>query len=218
MPAAMIKTLTHQTIALSGLSQTVQLVRNVARHGSADIDDLETCIASLLKINADGVAEVYGGLRNLKAGLALLERQLGNPESVDTEMARYAAALVYLEGKYRRQDAMQKAIRLGLERATVQAAHFGVTHENVLAGLAELYQNTISQLRPRIVVMGEQPYLENAANANTIRALLLAGIRSAWLWRQCGGSRLGFLLNRRKLREEARRLSVSLLHGQGGRP
>jgi high frequency lysogenization protein len=92
----------------------------------------------------------------------------------------------------------------------VQAAHFGVAHDNVLAGLAELYQNSISQLRPRIIVMGEQHYLENPANANKIRVLLLAGIRSAWLWRQCGGSRLGFLLNRRKLREEARRLSRSL--------
>lgn len=206
----MLKTLTHQTIALAGLSQAVQLVRGIARRGGADGDDLETCVGSLLKINADGVAEVYGGLDRLKPGLALLERQLASPESVDAELARYAAALVYLEGKYRRQEAMQKAVRLGLERATAQAAHFGVTHENVLAGLAELYQNTISRLSPRIVVVGEQPYLENPANANKIRALLLAGIRSAWLWRQCGGSRLGFLLSRRKLREEARRLSQSL--------
>lgn len=206
----MLKTLTHQTIALAGLSQAVQLVRGIARRGAADGDDLETCVGSLLRINADGVAEVYGGLERLRPGLALLERQLASPESVDAELARYAAALVYLEGKYRRQEAMQKAVRLGLERATAQAAHFGVTHENVLAGLAELYQNTISRLSPRIVVVGEQPYLENPANANKIRALLLAGIRSAWLWRQCGGSRLGFLLGRRRLREEAGRLSRSL--------
>ena len=206
----MLKTLTHQTIALAGLSQSVYLVRNIARRGVADADDLEVCIGSLLKINAEGVAEVYGGLRNLKAGLALLERQLGDAEAVDAELARYAAALVYLEGKYRRQEAMQKTVRLGLERATVQAAHFGVVHDNVLASLAELYQNSISQLRPRIVVVGEQHHLENPANANKIRALLLAGLRSAWLWRQCGGSRFGFLLNRRKLREEARRLSKSL--------
>ena len=40
--------------------------------------------------------------------------------------------------------------------------------------------------------------------------LLLAGRRSAWLWRPCGGSKLGFLLNRRKLREEAKRLLQTL--------
>lgn len=171
----MIKTLTHQTIALARLSQAVLLVRNIARNGSADPDDLETCVASLFKINADSVEEVYGGLKNLKVGLALVERQLGDPDSVDTELARYAAALVYLEGKYRRQEAMQKTVRVGLERATVQAAHFGIAHENVLTTLAEVYQNSISRLSPRIVVAGEQRHLENPANANMIRALLLAG-------------------------------------------
>jgi high frequency lysogenization protein len=209
----MIRNLTNQTIALAGLSLSAQLVRNIARTGSADYDDLETAIASLLKINADSVPEVYGGLKNLKGALLLLERQLGSPDTVDTELARYAAALVYLEAKYRRQEAMQKAVRLGIERATAQSAHFGITHENVLAGLADLYQNNISQLTPRIVVVGEQAYLENKANANKIRALLLAGIRAAWLWRQCGGSRLGFMLNRRKLREEARRLAESIPTG-----
>ena len=209
----MIKTLTHQTIALAGLSQAVQLVRDIARAGAADPDDLETCVASLLKINADSVPGVYGGLKNLRCGLLLLERQLGPPEQVDTELARYAAALVYLEGKYRRQDAMLKTVRIGLERATAQAAHFGVAHENVLAGLAGLYQDSISQLSPRIVVVGEQAHLENPANANKIRALLLAGIRSAWLWRQCGGGRLGFLWNRRNLRAEAKRLAESLPRG-----
>ncbi|MFM8331307.1 MAG: high frequency lysogenization protein HflD [Candidatus Methylumidiphilus sp.] len=206
----MSKTLTDQTIALAGLTQAVQLVRNIARNGSADDEDLETCLSSLLKINADSVEDVYGGLKKLKNGLSLLERQLGDPETVDTEMARYAAALVYLESKYQKQPTMQKTVRAGLERATTQAAHFSVIHENVLSNLAEVYQNSISQLAPRIVVVGEQRFLENPANANKIRALLLAGIRSAWLWRQCGGGRLGFLLNRRKLREEAKRLSQAV--------
>ena len=108
---------------------------------------------------------------------------------------------------------MQKTVRLGLERATAQTAHFGVTHENVIAALAELYKNTISQLSPRIIVQGEQWHLENVGNADKIRGLLLAGIRAAWLWRQCGGSRLGFMLNRRKLREEALRLLESMPSG-----
>lgn len=213
----MIKTLTNQAIALAGLSQAVQLVKNIARNGSADAEDLETCISSLLKINADSVPEVYGGVDKLANGLKLLVRQLGPSDAVDTEMARYAAALIYLEGKYRRQDAMIKTVRAGIERATVQAAHFGAAHENVLAGLADLYQNSISRLNPRVVVVGDQIHLENPNNANKIRALLLAGIRSAWLWRQCGGSRLGFLLNRRKLRDEALRLQQSQATAFSGR-
>ena len=206
----MIKNLTNQTIALAGLTQAVEAVSNLAKSGTTDTDDLETCIASLLKINADDVTEVYGGLDKLKRGFLLLDRQLGPHETVNTELARYAAALIYLEGKFQRQEAMQKSIRSGLERATVQAVHFGLTHENVLSNIADLYQTSISQINPRIMVMGEPRHLENPIVANKIRALLLAGIRSAWLWRQCGGSKLGFLWNRRKLREEAKRLLKSL--------
>ncbi len=202
----MIKNITNQTIALAGLTLAVQSVCNLAKTGTTDSDDLEACLASLLKINSDEVVEVYGGLDKLKRGFSLLDRQLGPSDSVDTEMARYAAALVYLEGKFRREGSMQKSIRSGLERATLQSAHFGLTHENVLANIADLYQNNISQINPRIMVMGEPRHLENSLVANKIRALLLAGIRSAWLWRQCGGSKMGFLWNRRKLREEAKRL------------
>lgn len=205
----MIKNLTNQTIALAGLSQAIQAVRNLARTGSTDAGDLETCISSLLKINADDVPEVYGGVAKLSSGLKLLERQMGPSDAVDTELARYAAALVYLEGKYRRLEEMQKAVRSGLERATAQTAHFGIAHENVLANLADIYQNNISKINPRILVLGEPSHLENPAIANKIRALLLAGIRSAWLWHQCGGSKLGFLLARRRIREEARRLLQS---------
>ena len=202
----MIKNLTNQTIALAGLSQAIQSVSNLAKTGTTDADDLEACISSLLKINADDVPDVYGGLDKLRSGFKLLERQMGPSDSVDTELARYGAALVYLEGRYRRMDGMQKAIRSGLERATAQAAHFGITHENVIASIADIYQNNISKINPRIMVMGDPVHLENLVVANKIRAVLLAGIRSAWLWQQCGGSKFSFLLNRRKIREEAKRL------------
>ena len=208
----MIKNLSNQTIALAGLSQTVLSVCNLAKTGTTNAEDLETCISSLLKINADDVPEVYGGVDKLHSGFKLLEKQMGPSDSVDTELARYGAALVYLESRFRRQDGMQKAIRVGLERATAQAAHFGITHENVMSSIADLYQNNISKINPRIMVMGEPEYLENPLIANKIRVLLLAGIRSAWLWHQCGGSKLSFLLNRRKIRAEAQRFLQSLIY------
>lgn len=206
----MIKTLTNQTIALAGLSQALFLVREIAQHGRADSEDLETCLSSLLKINADSVPEVYGGVARLRTGLSLLEKQLGNAGPIDAQLAHQAKLLVDLEGKFRRRVAMQKSLRAGLERATVQAAHFSVVHDNVLATFAELYQNSISQLRPRIIVYGESRFLENTDNANKIRALLLAGIRSVWLWRQCGGGKLGLLLNHARLHAEVRQLLHAL--------
>ena len=60
------------------------------------------------------------------------------------------------------------------------------------------------------MVHGAQIHLAKPDNANRIRALLLAGIRAARLWRQSGGSRLRLLLRRKLLLQEARRTLASL--------
>jgi high frequency lysogenization protein len=45
--------------------------------------------------------------------------------------------------------------------------------------------------------------LSNDKNASRIRALLLAGLRSAILWRQCGGTRWSILFNRKRYENES---------------
>ncbi|HUL11651.1 MAG TPA: high frequency lysogenization protein HflD [Methylococcaceae bacterium] len=205
----MIKNLTNQAIALAGLTQSVHLVQSIAKSGSANDEDMETSIGSVFKINADDVPDVYGDVDKLKTGLGLLVKQLGGPDGIDPELARYAASLIFLERKLQGQPKMLETIRTGIEKATAQAAHFGILHENVLANLADIYQQTISRLMPRVMVQGEPAHLTNPDNANKIRALLLSGIRSAVLWRQCGGNRWKFLIYRRKLLEETRRLLKS---------
>ena len=66
---------------------------------------------------------------------------------------------------------------------------------------------TVSTLGPRIIVRGDPALLARPESANRIRALLLAGIRAAVLWRQCGGTRVGLILGRRRLLEAARGLA-----------
>ncbi|MDH5230485.1 MAG: DUF489 family protein, partial [Gammaproteobacteria bacterium] len=80
------------------------------------------------------------------------------------------------------------------------------THENVVANLAGIYTDTISTIPPRIVVSGEQGYLNNTENANKVRALLLALMRSAILWKQKGGRRWHVLLKRGKIMAAAKNL------------
>ncbi|MGZ4958048.1 MAG: high frequency lysogenization protein HflD [Methylomonas sp.] len=205
-----LQNLTNQTIALSGIAQACSLVRQLATTGSADAAAMETCIASLLKIDADSVLDVYGGLGGIKHGLEQLEQQLGGKVLASPEQARYAAQLVYLQNQLAKRSEMLQNIRTGITRAQAQADHFGIMHENVLANLADLYHGTISTLQPRIMVVGDQQYLGNQNTVNKIRALLLAGIRAALLWRQCGGNRWKLLLFRKKLKDEARFLLTQI--------
>jgi high frequency lysogenization protein len=206
----MLKTPTNQAIALAGLSQAVFLVQQIARRGVADREAMAASIGSTLKIDADDVLDVYGGLANLSTGLKQLEKQLASPDKVDPGQVRYASTLMFLERKLVEKPAMVDTIGTALQRAAALAEQSQVLDHEVIATLAEAYQATISHLKPRVLVEGEQMYLADPENAQSIRALLLAGIRSVALWRQCGGARWRLLLLRPGLQKETRRLLESL--------
>ncbi|NJA07979.1 high frequency lysogenization protein HflD [Methylomonas sp. MED-D] len=199
-----IQTLSNQTIALAGIAQACSLVHQLATAGACPSPAMQSSIGSLLKIDSDSVAEVYGGIAGVTHGLEQLQRQLANREQASAEQTRYAAQLVYLQKKLSGKTEMQDNIRAGIARAQAQSEHFGILHENVLANLADIYHSSISTLQPRIMVAGDPQYLGNQAIVNKIRALLLAGIRSTLLWRQCGGTRWTLLWSRRKIQDEAR--------------
>ncbi len=201
-----LKTLTNQTIALAGVAQAALLVHQLATKGTANSVALEASIGSVLKIDSDSVLDIYGGLENLKLGLEQLNGQMTGYKIVEPQQARYCASLIFLENQLSKQPAMLKIIQVGIIRAQSQAEQFGLLHDNVLANLASLYQETLSTLQPRIMVNGDPNYLERTDIANKIRACLLAGIRSALLWRQCGGTRWKFLFYRKKMQTELQAL------------
>ena len=202
-----LDTLTNQVMALAGIAQSVALVHELATTGKADTHALETAVTSLLKTDSDSVLDVYGNeLANLKIGLTHLKSQLTGYEIAYPDQARYAASLVFLEQQLSEMPAMLKTISGGLERAKSQTEHFSLTHENVLANLGNVYVQTISKLQPRIMINGVPDYLSRPEIADKIRTCLLAGIRSAMLWKQCGGRRWKFLLFRKKTVAEVERL------------
>jgi hypothetical protein len=109
----MIRTQTNQVIALAGLTQCVHAVQQIAKRGSADESEMRPCIASVLKIDAEDVLDVYGGLENLYTGLKRLEKQVGNPDQVDPILARYVATLLFLERKLMRSPQKMATITNG---------------------------------------------------------------------------------------------------------
>jgi high frequency lysogenization protein len=146
-------------------------------------------------------------VRGVASGLRLVKTQLGTGSSVpDREISRYLVTLLHLERKLSNRSDLLDTLRAGIERAQAQAEHFEITHGNLIASLADTYSQTISTLSPRIMVNGDASRLREPATADRIRALLLAAMRSAVLWRQCGGTRIGLLFSRGKLVANADRL------------
>jgi high frequency lysogenization protein len=201
-----LNTITNQTIALAGIAQAAALVQQLASTGSTHNIALEASIGSLLKVDSSSIIDVYGSLPALKLGLEQLSLQMTGYKIANPEQARYSATIVFLEHQLEKRPDLQSIIHTGVLKAQAQSESFGLVHENIMANLGDVYSQTISTLTPRIMVNGEADLLSRPAIANKIRACLLAGIRSAMLWRQCGGKRWKFLLYRKKIQTELQHL------------
>ena len=191
----------EQLLALSAVFQAASLVDKLARTGQISDAQLGCLLGSLLVRDPKNTLEVYGGddlnLREgYKALVGALER---NPANLQREPLRYALALLGLERQLAKRDDMLQVIGNRLDQIQNQVEHFGLTHDNVVAACGALYQDTLSTFRQRIQVHGDMRFLQQPNNAAKIRALLLAGIRSARLWRQLGGHRWQLVFSRGKL-------------------
>lgn len=199
----------NRTLALAALFQCVEGVTQIAARGNVDSELFEACINSILTEDHSSPEALYGDANKLRTGFRVLMYQLGastlNPDGKpkDIEATRYAVNLLYLEKKLANDPDMFQSLLKNIENAQQQLDFFAMTHPNMIARLAEIYTTTVSKLGPRIMIKGDQNHLANPENAAKIRALLLAGIRAALLWRQAGGSRWKLIFSRSAMQKEA---------------
>jgi high frequency lysogenization protein len=195
-----------RAIALAALLQAVQLVKRVAQTGDADAASLKTLVDSVFRFDAESTEEIYGGCPAIWPGLRALVAQIEGAEGRDGQTTRIAATILHVERRFSSRPAMVSRVHDGLEDIARQREHWGADHPTVLARLGELYAETISHLRPRVLVQGNPAYLGQPQVVAEIRAILLSAIRAAVLWRQMGGSYWDLLLRRRALLAAAKEL------------
>jgi high frequency lysogenization protein len=196
--------LQEQLVALGAVFEAAVLVDRLAKTGQVSEASVSCMLGSLLIRDPRDTLEVFGGddgeLREGYRALAsALER---DPGSLQREPLRYALSMLGLERQLAKREEMLELIGRRLPQIQSQVEHFGIAHENVIAATGALYQDTLSTLRQRIQVNGDTRHLQQPSNASKIRALLLAGIRAARLWRQLGGHRWQLVFSRRKLLKE----------------
>ncbi len=203
------------SIALAGLFQATGLVEQLAKTGYVPTDTYKCSIESLFVLSPENTLAVYGNdLANLHFGLTILrdvlqQASLGQQHK-HADALRYSLGILHLQKKLNGRKDMLGVIGSRLKQAAQQAEHFSTTHDNVIANIGGLYTETISTFRFRIQVTGDYNYLQQQRIAHQVRALLLAGIRSATLWRQLGGNRWQLLMHRRKIAEAADTLLRSI--------
>lgn len=205
-----------QIITLAALCQVANLVQQVSRKGQANEIELEMLLNSIIETSPANTLAVYGGdLQHIKTGLTLLIEHLGDNKNAgdkvkDPEFTRYLISLMNLERKLVKQPKNLALLGERIEDTKRQLAHYDITSEPLIASFASIYSDIISPLGAKIQVTGEPSLLKQKSNQYRIRALLLAGIRTAVLWRQVGGKRRTILFSRTKLVQVAKQLLASL--------
>jgi high frequency lysogenization protein len=193
-----------QTLALAGILQAAYLVDRLARTGQADTAATNGILHSLFVFDSDEPVQVYGGIHNLQLGLRVLRDTLaGHNHDEYRSCIRYAFGILQLQKKLEAAPQAQATIRSRLLHTEKKLEHFTQDINEISSSIAAIYQDTISHFNYRIQVSGSFQQLQIPANADRIRALLLAGIRSAWLWRRLGGRRWQLLLQRNRLLKTA---------------
>lgn len=213
----------EQALGLAGLFQAAALVEQIATRGMVAQDSLETSVYSIMQLNPASTEEIYGGAHdlpfNLHLGLQNLRDLIDKPRAEhNKDVIRYALSMMHLERKLSSDPEMLNNVAQRLAQVSEQARYFNsdqpdseptassYCHPNVIANIASLYQDTISSFSFRIQVTGDPRHLQNSENAAKIRALLLAGIRSAMLWRQKGGKRWQLLFFKSRLRPSLKKI------------
>ena len=190
----------EQIIALAGIFQNCNQVQQLANSGQVDSFYLNTAVRAIITTEPENALDIFQNITNIHQGLTLIQQQLGSAKDErDMALTRYSIGILFLAAKLLKNPQMLQQLSEGIEKAEEQINLFGIEHANIYASLGGLYSDTISKLKPRIMVSGEPLILNNPDTANKIRTLLLSAIRSAVLWQQLGGSRWQLLFKRKKI-------------------
>tara|TARA_Y100000748_G_C15473942_1_gene479950 strand:- start:1120 stop:1746 length:627 start_codon:yes stop_codon:yes gene_type:complete len=183
----------EQTIALAGLYQSCQVVSNIAWNGEYKEKDIIPLINCIMQIDSANTENIYIDVSKLHTGLIFFRKQIaGDIFSRSSETRRYIASLKQLADNLMSDENCINKIQMLLKELNLKSDTINI--DDKVTELSSIYQKTLSNFEPRIVVNGENKYLTNNINASRIRTALFAGVRSIILWRQLGGSRLKLLL------------------------
>lgn len=194
----MSNSIDDRVLALAGMLQALAQVRRIADTGQSDSSQVQAALDSVFRIDAHSTEAVFGSVSDLHTGLRQLRDYLANGNK-DEALGKLALAVLQLERRFVRNNAITGKVQTGLQRIGSAAQQQSSTHPDVISDLAKLYADTLSTLRPRVMVQGNPHYLGQAGVVAEIRALLMAALRAAVLWRQMGGSLWDFLFRRREM-------------------
>jgi high frequency lysogenization protein len=194
----------ESNIALAGLCQAAALVKQVARSNELDSQALMTSLNSITITTSDNTEQVFGDVNHLALGYQTILSQLSHQSTnKDVEITRYIANLLSIERKLSSSEKTMSMLGERISNIQRQQLHLDITDGQMLRNLASIYTDVVSPTARKIQVAGDPDILKRPDSQHRVRAILLAGVRAAVLWRQLGGKRRHILFSRQQILESA---------------
>lgn len=199
----------NRALALAAVCQSAQLVHQLAQDGQANDFHLVQLCKTLFVFDASNTLDIYDGkIETLTQGLNTLADVKNKALSQsNNQVMRYLITLLAIERKLNKQPDMLSVIHSRLQHAQRQLDYFSDDNQQLFSILSGIYQDTISTLPLRVQVNGNMQLLTQTAISDKVRAVLFAGIRSAMLWRQLGGTKWQLLFGRNRIERSCKNLT-----------
>ena len=196
-----------RTLALAAIFQAGQLVVELAQKSQFDQAALAASARSVLALEQTDTRTILGGAVGVQLGLTTLHTLLrATPSPAHKELIRYTISMAQLSQRLMQSAPAQTIIAKGVVDIQSQFEREQQSSDEFFMAMGKLYQNSLSQLEPKIIVRGAKGRLEGLATVSRVRTALFAGVRAAYLWHQLGGRRWHLMLARKSYVAQAVKL------------
>jgi high frequency lysogenization protein len=102
-----------KTLALAGVFQAAELVRQAAAHGTWSGYAATACLDSLFKLEAESAAEIFGDRERMRLGVETMLAVLDGDNQYAATL-RYTVSLLQVQKKFSRARSLQEEVGKGL--------------------------------------------------------------------------------------------------------
>ena len=176
-----------RALSLAALMYSAILVDRAAQGTQLQPELTDYLLKPVLARNSASVSQLLPATQQRQQLLASA-KQLIRGDANSVRILGYVVELIELAKRLANHPAAAKALGARLD---------ALDHPDPEL-LASIYQDNIGSLGRRIQVHGDAQALQSIAVAAKVRALLLAGVRYAWLWHQLGGRRWQLIIQRNR--------------------
>ena len=184
-------------LSLCAILQNVYLINKIATTNHDASKESKLLIDSIYIKNELNPILIYKNKTELFDGYSILKKiLLGKNDISLITMQKYVLNILLIQKNIKKNNSLKELIRKKIDKYEENSIISTNLNSQVFYA-EEIYKEYVGIIRPRVIISGDKEYLNK--NSSLIRALLLSGIRAAFLWDHYGGNKWQLMFKRKEI-------------------